>query len=130
MFSEMRQKIQHLAGEADRRSVAIDFVWEMANSPLYQAWIELMIASRTDAYLRDSIRAVNTRLTEFVQKTFSELFVPARDDLPNLDMFPVMLIFMIEGMAIGADAREKRIVDQVLTAAKNICGALFKSPAK
>jgi len=130
MFSEMRQKVQHLSGEADRRSVAIDFIWEMANSPLYQAWLELMIASRTDAYLRDSIRAVNTRLTEFVQKTFGELFVPARDDLPNMEMFPVMLIFMIEGLAIGADAREKRVVEQVLAAAKNICGALFMSPTK
>ena len=130
MFSELRQKVDHLSGEADRHSVAIDFVWEMANSPLYQAWLELMIASRTDAYLRDSIRAVNTRLTEFVQKAFSELFVPARNDLPSMNMFPVMLIFMIEGMAIGADAREKRVVDQVLAATKNLCGALFTSPAK
>jgi AcrR family transcriptional regulator len=130
MFNEMRQRVEHLSGEADRGSVAIDFIWEMANSPLYQAWIELMIASRTDAYLRDSIRAVNTRLTEFVHKTFNEMFVPARNDLPNMDMIPVMLIFMLEGMAIGADAREKRVVDQILTAAKNIYGVLFKSAAR
>jgi AcrR family transcriptional regulator len=130
MFNEMRQKVEHLSCEVDRGSVVVDFAWDMANSPLYQAWIELMIASRTDAYLRDSIRATNTRLTEFVHKTLNEMFVPVRNDLPNLDMVPVMLTFMLEGMAIGADAREKRVVDQVLTATKNIFGALFKSPTR
>ncbi len=129
MFEEMRQKVEGLSGEADRPSHAVDFIWEMANGPLYQAWLELMIASRTDAYLRDSIREVNTRLTEFVQKTFRELFVPANVQIAGLELFPVMVVFMMEGLAIGVDAREKRVVDQVLTALKNVCGVLFTTPA-
>lgn len=32
---------------------------------------------------------------------------------------------MMEGLAIGAQAREKAIVEQVLGAAKNLGGALF-----
>src|SRR5271155_5095651 len=54
MFGEMRERVEQNSGQADRQSVAIDLIWEMANGPLYQAWLELMIASRTDAYLRDS----------------------------------------------------------------------------
>jgi AcrR family transcriptional regulator len=128
MFSEMRQRVEQLSGEAVRSSAAIELAWQIANSPLYRAWLELMIASRTDAYLRDSIRAVNTRLTEFVQKTFGRLFIPANSNIPGLDLFPVIVMFMMEGLAIGADAREKRVVDQVLAGIKNICGALFVAP--
>jgi hypothetical protein len=36
-----------------------------------------------------------------------------------------MFFLMMEGLAIGAQAREKAIVEQVLAAAKNIGGALF-----
>lgn len=129
MFSEMRERVQGMSDEVDRRPLVIDFIWEMANSPLYHAWLELMIASRTDAYLRDSIRAVNTRITEFVHKTFGDRFVPAQD-IPGLDLFPVMVVFMMEGLAIGVDAREKKVVEQVLSATKNLCVALFRPPLR
>ena len=56
----MGQKLEQLLIEADRPSITVDLIWKTVNSPLYQAWLELVIASRTDAYLRDSIRAVNT----------------------------------------------------------------------
>jgi hypothetical protein len=36
-----------------------------------------------------------------------------------------MLFLMMEGLAIGAEAREKRVIEQVVTATKNICGTLF-----
>jgi len=36
-----------------------------------------------------------------------------------------MLFLTMEELAIGAEAREKRIVEQVLAAAKNMRGALF-----
>ena len=75
-----------------------------------------MIASRTAAYLRDSIRAVNARLTESVEKTLSGLFAPSTSSVPNLDLFPVMLFFMRS--AIGADAGEKRGIEQVPAATR------------
>jgi AcrR family transcriptional regulator len=128
MVDEMRQRVKQLSGEADRRSATIDMLWEMANGALYQAWLELMIAGRTDAYLRDSIRQVNTRITELVQQTFRGLFVPADRQGSDLDLFPVMMVFMMEGLAIGIDAREKRVVDRVLAALKNLCGVLFTAP--
>jgi len=100
IVSEMRQKVEQLPVEADRRSLAIDLIWETVNGPLYQAWLELVIAGRTDTYLRNSIRAVHTRLSESMEKTLSGLLVPL-------------------------EAREKRVIEQVLDAAKHICEALF-----
>jgi hypothetical protein len=113
MFNQMRQKVEQLPVEADRRSLAIDLIWETVNGPFYQAWLELVIASRTDADLRDSIRAVNMRLTKSVEQTLSGLFVPATSSIPNPDIFPLMLFLMTEGLAIGAEAREKHVIEQV-----------------
>jgi len=50
-----------------------------------------VIASRTqppDDYLGNSIRAVYTRLGEFVKKTLSGLFEPFASSVPNLVIFP------------------------------------------
>ena len=53
------------------------------------------------------------------------LFEPFALSIPNPDLFPVMLVLMMEGLAMGAELRDKRVIEQVLEAAKNICGALF-----
>ena len=76
VLNEVRHKMEQLPVEADRVPSRSISSWETVDGPLYQAWIELLIASRTDAYLRDSTRAVKTRLTESVEKTLSGLFVP------------------------------------------------------
>jgi AcrR family transcriptional regulator len=125
LSKKMRQKVERLQVEADRRSIAIDLIWETVGSPLYQAWLELVIASRTDAYLRDFVRAVSTRLSESVEKMLSGRSEPFASSVPDLNLFPVVLLLMTEGLAISAQAREKESVQQVLAAAKNICGALF-----
>jgi hypothetical protein len=64
-----------------------------------------VIARRTDTYLRNTIRAVHARLSESVGKTLSGLFEPFASSIPNLKFFPAMLVLMLEGLAIGAEAR-------------------------
>jgi AcrR family transcriptional regulator len=83
LSNEMRQKVEQLPVEADRRSIMIDLIWETVNGPLYQAWLELVIASRTDAYLRNSIRAVYTRLRQSVESMLRGLFEPFASSVPR-----------------------------------------------
>ena len=51
-FGEIKEKVSRLTNENDRRAMAIDMLWEVANNRLATAWLELVVASRTDAYLR------------------------------------------------------------------------------
>ena len=60
-----------------------------------------------------------------MEKTLSGLFEPLASSVPNLDLFPVLLFLMIEELAMGAEARDKQVIEQVLDAARNKCGALF-----
>ncbi len=79
MFGEMKEKVSRLTNENDRRAMAIDLLWEIANGRLATAWLELVVASRTDSYLRASVSAVNDRMAEFIDQSFKELSrVPTR----------------------------------------------------
>src|SRR5271156_3207094 len=66
MFGEMKEKVSRLTNVDDRREMAIDLLWETANSRLMTAWIEIIVASRTDSYLRESVSAANDRSVEFI----------------------------------------------------------------
>src|SRR5512144_1268885 len=41
-----------LPAEANRAAVAIDLLWSIVSGPTFFAWLELMMAARTDAELR------------------------------------------------------------------------------
>src|SRR5271168_3376924 len=66
MFGEMKEKVSRLTNVDDRRAMAIDLLWETANGRLMTAWIELIVASRTDSYLRQSVSAANDRAAQFI----------------------------------------------------------------
>ena len=73
-FGEMKEKVGRLTNENDRRAMAIDLLWETSNGRLATAWIELVVASRTDSYLRASVSAANNRVSGFIGQSFEELF--------------------------------------------------------
>src|SRR6266853_528061 len=74
MFSDVKEKVGRIGSVSDRRAVAIDLLWEISNGPLATAWIELVVASRTDSYLRGAVTGVNDRMVEFIDQSFKELF--------------------------------------------------------
>ncbi len=127
IFDEMRQKAALLPSQADRRSFAIDLLWETMSGPLYRAWLELAVASRTEEFLRGSVRKVNEQLMAYVSEFCEGLFVPAGPDIPRLDLFPVMVVLMMRGLAIDAEAADSRDIVQILAALKRMCASLFST---
>src|SRR5271155_36652 len=74
MIDDLKEKIGRRTNVNDRRSVAIDLMWESATGRLATAWIELVVASRTDAYLLESMKGANDRLAELTDKTVKGIF--------------------------------------------------------
>ena len=60
------------AGEG-RTVAAIDLLWSILSSGTFYAWLELLVASRTDAGLRRSMTAVTERFSQTVERTFGEM---------------------------------------------------------
>jgi AcrR family transcriptional regulator len=117
LFAELRESVAGIRELEDRRSAAIDLLWKIAQGPLYRAWVELALASRTDHYLRDSVRAVNNRFIDYIDKTFPEIF-GVSDGADELRMFPHVVVFVLEGLALEGDALDEAMAARTIAAVK------------
>jgi len=102
---EFRRAFATLPAGANRSEVAIDLLWKFFTGPTYYAALELLVASRTDAVLRQRMAEAQGRFVETIHKTFREFF-PAPDvPMPFFDAVPQFVFALFEGMAL------ERIVD-------------------
>ena len=71
---EMREALERLPEGRERTLAALDMLWKVHTGPLFQASLELWVAARTDAELRQQLlpieRSVNARLLEGGQALF------------------------------------------------------------
>jgi len=118
MFSDMKEKVGQLSNANDRRAVAIDLLSEMAGGPLMTAWIELVVASRTDSYLRGAVTAVNDRMEEFIDQSFKELFPRPASAGADYELIPHMVTMILEGMALEGKTLSLKLIGRILNALK------------
>ena len=127
--AEFRAAFRNLPEGTDRDRAAIDLLWSMVSGPTFHAWLELVVAARTDAHLRDTVAAITRRFVENVGRTFHELF-PA-PERPNafFEIAPTFAFAVMEGLALGQivlDDEERRT--QVLDLLKALTGLAFPPP--
>jgi AcrR family transcriptional regulator len=118
MFGEMKEKVGRLSNENDRRAMAIDLLWESANGRLMTAWIELVVASRTDSYLRAAVRAANDRAAEFIDRSFKELFPRPAGAGDDYELIPQIVVMLLDGMALEGQTLNPELASRILTTLK------------
>jgi AcrR family transcriptional regulator len=118
MFTDMKEKVGRLNDVNDRRAMAIDLLWETANGPLMTAWFELIVASRTDSYLRDALGAVNVRMGDFIDRSFKDLFPRPDGAGEDYELIPQMVALLIEAMALEGKALDLTLTGRILNALK------------
>jgi AcrR family transcriptional regulator len=118
MFTDIKEKVGRLNNVNDRRAMAIDLLWETANGPLATAWIELVVASRTDSYLRGAVSAVNDRMAEFIDRSFKELFPRPANAGADYELIPQMVVLIIEAMALEGKTLDLKLTGRILNALK------------
>jgi AcrR family transcriptional regulator len=69
--------------EPARGARAVELLWEMYSGPTYDAWMELVVAARTDAELRSELRSVWRRFDARLQALFAELFPTTTSPNPH-----------------------------------------------
>ena len=117
-FGEIKEKVGLLTNENDRRAMAIDMLWEIANNRLTTAWIELVVASRTDSYLQASVSAANDRVSEFINRSFEELFPRTAGSSAFYEVIPHIVCLTLEGMALEGMTLNSELTTKILTALK------------
>ena len=96
-FRRAFSSIEAETPEAARGARAVDLLWQMYSGPTCDAWMELVVAARTDAELRSELRAVWRRFDQRVQSTFAELFPPPASPNPNAAQ---LTFAVLNGLAI------------------------------
>ena len=117
-YGEMKEKVGRLTNENDRRAMAIDLLWETYNGRLAIAWIELVVASRTDSYLRASVSASNDRVAEYINRSFEELFPRPEGASIYYELIPHIVSLTLEGMALEGMTLNSELATKILTALK------------
>ena len=101
LHAQFLEAVDDLPADVERASAAIDVLWPMFNSPTFKAWLELVIAARTDDDLRPLVAEVENRLAARVATTFFQLFPPPGGHLPDrAAAAPVLLFSVLMGLAV------------------------------
>ena len=95
---------------AGRIDAAVELLWAITKGPTFYAWLELLVASRTDARLRKAMRTIARRFEDGVKEAFHEVF-PALKGTPALDTAPWFTLATLQGFALDRilDLHEPRL---------------------
>ena len=71
---EFRRRMEDVGGDRDRIDAAFEALWSIYSGPTLYAWMELVVAARTDAALREHVAAVDRRFIGQARETFTRVF--------------------------------------------------------
>lgn len=97
-----REAIRNLPAEKNERVAAvIDVLWPVYTGPTFYAWLELVIASRTDVALREAVARTTARFSREVRQTWREAFGRPTDDPEQFLPLDSAINGLLASMAIG-----------------------------
>src|SRR5689334_3422116 len=113
---EFRKAFATIPAGVDRTAAAVDLLWSMVSGPTFYAWLEIVVAARTDPELRPTVSAIGRRFGETIDRTHRELF-PAVSN-PFFELAPMFTFGLLQGLAVdkisGADETKIAMVLNLL----------------
>lgn len=112
-LQEFSKAFASVPPDTDRRPIAVNLLWSMFQGPVFHAWLELVVASRTDKALREALRAMNDRFQGDLKVYFKEIFGPS-PLTTEFELIPAFIFTLMDGMAmrmiVGNDEENERIL--------------------
>jgi AcrR family transcriptional regulator len=99
-ITEFRKVFKALPHGSDSGREAIALLWSMFKGPTFYAWLELVVASRTDRELREKVQSLTDRFAQDVDQTFREFFAPSAEVGAEFDAVPGFVFAVLEGLAL------------------------------
>jgi AcrR family transcriptional regulator len=84
----------------ERAQAAVEQMWALTSGSTFYAWLELLVAARTDPELRTAMTGIAKRFEEGMLKAFHELF-PEQADNPAVDLAPWFTMATLQGFALA-----------------------------
>lgn len=89
------------AEDSHALEAAIDLLWANVSGPTFNAFLELLVAARTDAELLARVAPLTRRFHDHVQATFVDLFGDRLERGPFFEIAPQFAFALLDGLALG-----------------------------
>ncbi len=114
LHAQFRSAVGALPPDERRGDAAVELLWKLVSGPTFYAWLELLVASRTDPELREHVIRLDLRFADAIRRTYAELF-PEAEASPMFAHAHEFLFALLEGLALHQiaapdDARPERIL--------------------
>jgi AcrR family transcriptional regulator len=133
VFELRLERFSQVAGELpadpeERVKALVDLLWPQFKGPTFYAWLELVVASRSDAALREAVRAASNRFMQGVHEVFKILF-GITGDAGYTEPLEIIIFGMLEALALErilctSEQDEHEKLEPSLRLIKVIAGAL------
>jgi AcrR family transcriptional regulator len=77
-------------------------IWKIYKGPAFHAWLELVVAARTDAELRDALVQVDRRFVAEAERLVRERLLPAGADDATVTAVTRLLLAIFDGLGTHA----------------------------
>ena len=116
---------------AHRMAVLIDAMWPLFKGPTFCAWLELVVASRTDPALNEAVRAASERFAEGFRVGFGALLDWPAENRDRLDDLIGVVFGQLEALALERVLFAPSEIDppefvRAVEIAKRICVAMVR----
>jgi AcrR family transcriptional regulator len=99
-LEDFHEAFERLPDGADKPGAAVDILWEKLSGRVFYAWLELVVAARTDAPLREAVVEIAGQFLDQVQATVGEFFSQQEGGVISLDVAPVIAFAAMQGLAL------------------------------
>jgi AcrR family transcriptional regulator len=89
------------ANGMDRLSYVVDLLWDVYKGPAFQAWIELVVASRTDPALRDAVLRISQGFSRASIEIWQDILRPNSFEERSLSLLDRIINGQLESIAIS-----------------------------
>lgn len=113
-IAEFQDTAARLPKGANLWTAAIAAFWEAWNGPLFFAWLELVVAARTEPALRKSVSALNRRTNEYLHRALQQIFKPVPEMRERFELISWTIFFIFGSMAIEKNIGDFDRVDDIL----------------
>jgi AcrR family transcriptional regulator len=91
----------------------VDMLWAGFKGPTFYAWLELVVASRTDPALREAVGRISKDFGEGIHRVFAMIFPSAGsaggEGLLEFAIFGLLEAIAVERVLIASEEQEQRI---------------------
>jgi AcrR family transcriptional regulator len=122
----MQAAVELPVGLEARINALVDLLWAAFKGPTFYAWLELVVASRTDPPLREAVRLASDNFGQGVRRVFAAMFGlevgpnEQADDPIEFAIFGLLESLALERALSDSEEEERRKVEPAIACVKTI----------